>query len=187
MRLFYCLELPSEIRQALYRLGEPLRRTEARGTWVRSENLHITVKFLGEVASSRSEQLRALGEESAREMKSFELCFDTVGAFPNFARPRVLWVGCGSAPETLFQFHRKLEAALQKMGFAAEDRFAPHATLGRIKEASPTATAHLAEAVRAIKPFELRAPITALTLMESRLTPQGSLYAPLGIFAFADS
>lgn len=182
MRLFYCLELSSEVRESLYRLVEPLRRTEARVAWVRAANLHITLKFLGELEPTRWEPLRALGAELARKMAPFELCFDKIGAFPNWARPRVLWIGALSPPEAVLRWQRDWETALQKLGFAAEDRFTPHVTLGRIKDGPAAARARLAESAQKIKPFAFHALVSSLTLMESRLTPEGAIYTPLNIF-----
>lgn len=184
MRLFYCLELSPEVRESLYRLGEPLRRVGARVTWVRAENLHVTLKFLGEVEPERLEQLQTVGAECAQRASPFELCFDQMGAFPHWGRARVLWVGCRSAPEAILRVQRDLESALQALGFSPEERFTPHVTLGRVKDESAAALKRLAESAQKLQSFEYRAAISALTLMESQLTPQGAIYTPVSVFAF---
>ncbi len=183
MRLFYCLELPAEVRGSLYRLVEPLRRTEARVAWVRSENFHVTLKFLGEVEPTVVDDLKALGAELARKIAPFELCFDKIGAFPNWTRPRVLWVGALSPPEAVLRWQRDLETALQKLGYPAEGRFTPHVTLGRIKDGPAAALTRLTESAQKIKPFAFYTLVSSLTLMESRLTPQGAIYTPVKTFA----
>ncbi len=184
MRLFYCLELLPGVRESLYRVGEPLRRVEARVAWVRAENLHVTMRFLGEVEPEKLEQLRTVGAECAQRASPFELCFNQIGAFPNWERPRVLWVGCRSPSEMVFRLQRDLETALQARGFAPEDRFTPHLTLGRNKDDSTAALKRLAESAQKIKLFEYCTKISVLTLMESRLASQGAIYTPVSHFAF---
>ncbi|MCS7275292.1 MAG: RNA 2',3'-cyclic phosphodiesterase [Candidatus Bipolaricaulota bacterium] len=183
MRLFFCLELLPSVRESLYAIGDPLRRLEARVAWVRAENLHVTMRFLGEVEPKRLEPLRAVGAECAQRVSRFELRFDRLGVFPNWGRPRVIWVGCRSAPEEIFCLQRELETALQKLGFAPEERFTPHVTLGRVKDESALALKRLAEYAQKIESFEYCAEISSLTLMESRLTPQGAIYTPVSHFA----
>ncbi|MFN4217693.1 MAG: RNA 2',3'-cyclic phosphodiesterase [Candidatus Bipolaricaulia bacterium] len=179
MRLFYCFELPHAVRAELDRIAQPLRKAEARVSWVRPENFHITVKFLGEVESSQVEALKALGAQVAERFPKSEITFDRVGAFPDTRRPRVLWIGSQQAPQALLDLHAYLERELTKMGFEAERHFAPHVTVGRVKAEH---TAHLGQFVTIISriaPFACRAPITHLTLMESRLSPSGAIYTPV--------
>jgi hypothetical protein len=100
-----------------------LRALEARVTWVRPENFHITLKFLGEVNSDSVEVLKILGAQVAASAQRFELTFDTVGAFPTVHRPRVLWIGASSVPAEILFLHERLERELTKMGFEEEERF----------------------------------------------------------------
>lgn len=179
MRLFYCLELPESVRAELDRIVQPLHTADTRVTWVHPENLHVTLKFLGEVEPAKVEALEALGAAVAQKFRRFELCFDSVGAFPDIRRARVLWVGSRAAPQTVFALQQALERELAKMGFEAERHFAPHVTVGRVKEENPARLTQLAQLLGQIKPFECRMPIEALTLMESQLTPCGSIYTPV--------
>jgi 2'-5' RNA ligase len=179
MRLFYCLELPPLVRAELDRIAQPLRRTEARVAWVRPENFHITVKFLGEVEPSVVDALKALGAQVAEKFPKSEIVFDTVGAFPAPHRPRVIWIGSHQAPQAIFDLQKYLERELTKMGFEAERHFAPHVTIGRVKDEHMVRVGHLAQLISRRAPFECRAQITNLTLMESQLSPSGAIYTPV--------
>jgi 2'-5' RNA ligase len=185
MRLFYCCELPEAVQAELFRIAQPLRALEARVTWVRPENFHITLKFLGEVNSDSVEVLKILGAQVAASAQRFELTFDTVGAFPTVHRPRVLWIGASSAPPEILSLHERLEKELTKMGFEEEERFTPHVTVGRIKDERPVRAGQLPQLISQIGSFACRALITHLTLMESQLSPSGAIYTPLATWEFS--
>lgn len=179
MRLFYCFELPQAVRAELDQIAQPLRRAEARVSWVRPENFHITLKFLGEVEPSHVAALTALGAQIAPQFPKSEITFDIVGAFPDTRRPRVLWIGSQHAPQAIFDLHAHLERELMKMGFEAERHFAPHVTVGRVKDEHTAHVGQLAKMISQIAPFACRAQITKLTLMESKLSPSGAIYTPV--------
>lgn len=167
------------MRAQLYEIAQPLRAIDARVSWVRPENFHITVKFLGEVEPSAAEALMALGAQIAKKFPKTEIVFDTLGAFPNTQRPRVLWIGSRQAPQAIFDLHAHLEGELIKMGFEVERHFAPHVTVGRVKDEHTVRVGQLSQILAQIKPFACRAPITHLTLMESKLAPGGAIYTPV--------
>lgn len=187
MRLFYCFELPHAVRAQLYEIAQLLRAPEARVSWVRPENFHITVKFLGEVEPSVVEPLKALGAQIAERFQKSEIVFDTVGAFPTPNRPRVLWIGSRHPPNVIFDIQEDLEQALTKMGFEAEQHFMPHVTVGRIKDERTVHEGRFAQMLSQIKPFESRALLTHLTLMESQLSPGGAIYIPVASWEFQDA
>ncbi len=177
MRLFYCCELPEATQRELDKIAQQFRALHARVSWVRPENFHITLKFLGEVAPTALDALKVLGEQVAASAQGFELIFDTVGAFPSVQRPRVLWIGTSQIPQEILALHERLEGELSKMGFAPEGRFTPHVTVGRVKDERPPE--HLAQIFSRIGSFAHRVQITHLTLMESRLAPSGAIYTPV--------
>ncbi|MCS7197648.1 MAG: RNA 2',3'-cyclic phosphodiesterase [Candidatus Bipolaricaulota bacterium] len=185
MRLFYCCELPEAVQAELDRIARQFRALETRVTWVPAKNFHVTLKFLGEVAPTTLEALKAIGSQVAASVQRFELLFDTVGAFPNARRPRVLWIGTSQVPQALLVLHKRLEQALLTMGFEAEPHFIPHVTVGRIKDERGTRLGELAQLFSRIEPFACRAPITHLTLMESQLSPGGAVYTPRATWEFA--
>ncbi len=166
------------------RIAQPLHALEARVSWVRPENFHITLKFLGEVHSDSVEALKILGAQVAASSQRFELTFDTVGAFPTVHRPRVLWIGTSSVPQEILSLHERLERELTKMGYK-EERFIPHVTVGRIKDERPVRAGQLSRLISQIEPFRCRALITHLTLMESQLLPSGAVYTPVATWEFS--
>ncbi len=187
LRLFFCVELEEGLKARLDRITQRLKRLPVRASWVRAENLHVTLKFLGEVDEALVPRLRAAAEAalSSAEIDG-ELVWrlDRLGAFPDAERPRVVWVGSTREPETLRRLVRALERALEPLGFMPEPegRFVTHVTLGRVKDRPPSPG--LRALSRALKEAEAEgfaheARVRALTLMRSELTPQGAIYTPV--------
>lgn len=163
------------MRAELGRIARGLRARIGVGTWVADENLHITLRFLGEVGEDSLSGLRDLGRTVAAETLPFELSLDHLGAFPNPHRARVLWAGPtrGSAPFS--GLARKIERAVSGLGFPAERREAePHVTLARLRVPQDVASV-----VTAVSLAALTVPMERLTLMRSELRPQGPLYTPV--------
>lgn len=140
MRAFIAIPLPEFVREQLDEEQRVLRRAacdESQGvTWARPEGIHLTLKFLGEIAPAQVGQIRgALGPLSA--FAPFSLEIKGLGCFPTCARPRVLWAGV-AAPPGLYGLAAGVESALAPLGFSPEDRrFSPHLTLARLKINSP--------------------------------------------------
>jgi 2'-5' RNA ligase len=142
----------------------------------------VTLKFLGEIEEGLMSRL----EEAAREALDLsgitgkvEWELDILGAFPSEKRPRVVWVGSSKEPKELTKLAARLEEALRPLGFEPErDRFVTHITLGRVKERG-SGVEPLVSALRSFPPFRHSAQVGELTLMESRLTPQGAIYTPI--------
>ncbi|MBI1744623.1 RNA 2',3'-cyclic phosphodiesterase [Candidatus Acetothermia bacterium] len=179
MRAFFCVELEESFKQSLQQLTRPLRQTTADVSWVKSENFHITLKFLGEINPSLPSRLREVSEEVVTLIRPFPCTFDRTGVFPDERKPRVLWVGCSQIPQELVQLHAALDTQLEKFGFERERHFKAHITVGRVKEENKNRLEELHKIFRKITNFQFDSTATDLTLMESQLTPQGSLYKPL--------
>jgi len=179
MRAFFCVELEEPLRQTLQQFTRPLRQTAADVSWVKSENLHITLKFLGEIDSALLSQLREATEEVITGIRPFTCTFDRTGVFPDERKPRVLWVGCSQIPHELVQLHAALDTQLEKFGFERERHFKAHITVGRVKEENKNRLEELQKMFRKITDFQFDSMATDLTLMESQLTPHGSLYKPV--------
>jgi 2'-5' RNA ligase len=188
MRLFVALEIPSEVRSNLELLMKELRALPVppsvakQARWVRPENLHVTLKFLGEVAR---EQLEAV-ENTLSSVKSqaIELSVRGIGFFPSERRPRVLWAGA-QAPPSLAALAGEIDQALAKLGFERETRaFAPHLTLARFEP--PRASKELQAAAQARAGCEFGVLRTReFQLLESKLKPGGAEYTTLRSFVFA--
>jgi len=174
MRLFIAIELPNEIKQRLARM-----RIDIPGCrWVPSEQIHLTLAFLGEVDDAKLDLLtRVLATINA---PGFSLCFNNTGCFPDRRRPRVLWIGLKPEPllDTLASQVRK---AVLACGIPQEDRpFSPHITLARLKVPAPRE----AEAFLN-RPLEQGMPVVDVrefTLFQSILTSQGAVHNPLKVF-----
>jgi 2'-5' RNA ligase len=181
MRTFFCIELEDRIKEELDGITRRLKRGgEVRVSWVRPENLHITLKFLGQVDPERVEELQLAGEMACEGLEAFALELDQVGAFPNPGRPRIIWAGSSSPPEEIFQIYRRLERELGPLGFPPEGKpYTPHITLGRVKERNRAKAAQMGKRLEKVEPFRFVAAASGLTLMESRLDPAGAIYTPI--------
>lgn len=183
MRLFVAIDIPAEIREHLSALVQELRPLAPQLGWVRAENLHLTLKFIGHTSDENLPAIRdALS--AIKLQSSLELRFRSIGFFPSQKRPRVLWVGI-EAPPDLARLAAEINAALHKLGFPAEARaFSPHLTLARIKEGRIPEV--LLSALRAKAQQDLGDTlVTHFHLIESKLRSTGAEYSTLTSFALA--
>jgi RNA 2',3'-cyclic 3'-phosphodiesterase len=178
MRCFVAVEVPEEVREAVARAREELRRAEADVKWVEPGNLHLTLKFLGELeAPALARLFEALGAAAARRPR-MRLAFEGLGFFPG-----VLWAGCAGDLEPLAGLAEAVERAAESVGVPREGRpFTAHLTIGRVK--SRRNEGRLRAAVEERRGIALgTAEVGAFALMTSTLTPSGPIYARAGMFA----
>ena len=184
IRAFIAIELPGAVRRAL---GELIQRLDADGLplrWVRPDNIHLTLKFLGDISSG---QAAAVGDALAAAVAGtapFQLRAAGVGVFPSLARARVVWVGAAGGVERLKGLQQNIDGALEKLGFAAEKRpFKGHLTLGRAKDRLDPE--RLKRSLKAVGVFEAgEFQVDRVTLFKSELKPTGAVYTPLREMAF---
>ncbi len=177
IRSFVAVAISAEVRRALGELQATLRRRGLKLRWVPPENLHFTIKFLGNIdpglVASMGETLR----EVALKTEPFEITVGGLGAFPNVRAPRVLWVGLRTGAEPLVELAREVSAMVQRFPTEADNKpFKPHLTIARIKDRKPGALV-IPEAL-------LQASFGSCTcdrvlLMQSVLSPAGARYTPL--------
>jgi 2'-5' RNA ligase len=181
LRTFVAIELGEPARTAVADYLETLRSIGGVA-WARAEKLHLTLKFLGNVATARLPALTERLAAALRHHPAFELSVAGVGAFPNVARPRVLWAGC-KAP-SLPAIGAAVDRACVDGGFAAEERaFHPHVTLGRVRERTRTSFLFLAtDGSRAFG----ASPVSAVVVYASTLGRGGSRYTPLATLPLVD-
>ena len=183
MRLFVALEIPSSVRENLAALIRHLRPLAPQAKWVRAENLHVTLKFIGEAPAQKGEAIRAALAQ-VRGEGALELRFRGLGYFPNEKRPRVFWGGI-EADARLAHLAAEIEARLEPLGISREARaFAPHLTLARFP--MPGLPEKLRAEVQAngTRDFgALRA--TEFHLIESHLKSTGAEYVSLASFPMA--
>jgi RNA 2',3'-cyclic 3'-phosphodiesterase len=183
VRLFVALEIPSTVRQNIATLLASMRAITKEPRWVRAENLHVTLKFLGEVAEIRLDAVRhALVE--IRSEKAVALEFRGLGFFPNEKHPRVLWVSMEASPN-LKTLAADIEGAMEELGFPREKKeFSPHLTLARLE------SQRLPEALRNAIAENQRREFGSLRtnefhLIQSKLKPTGAEYTTVATFRFA--
>jgi RNA 2',3'-cyclic 3'-phosphodiesterase len=188
VRLFVALEIPSVVKDKFAELMKELRASEPpsstrKARWVRSENLHVTVKFIGEAASAKLEAVRA-ALSAVHSGRPVALSFRGLGFFPNENRARVLWAGMEASPN-LASLAGDVDQALGRLGFALESRsFAPHLTLARFDP--PGISRELRAAVEGNMTREFGLLRTGeFHLIESKLKPSGAEYTTLQTFAFS--
>jgi 2'-5' RNA ligase len=185
LRLFIALELSEQIHQNLADLISDLKKgfgSEIK--WVDPQQVHLTLKFIGEVPSASVHPIKQVLDEVTQENPSFVIEASGTGVFPNTSRPRVLWVGL-SHPSELPQLQIKIEEALIPLKIPKENRpFSAHLTFGRVNDSTN------AETVKSIvkqlmansqKSFG-SVKIEKVTLFQSTLTPKGPIYTPLARF-----
>lgn len=182
MRLFVAMETPEAVRSALADLMWKLAPAAIGARWVRAEGMHLTLKFIGEVAPAKLEPLKhAL--TAVHSAGPVHLRFRGLGFFPNDRLPRVFWASVEATPN-LAELAARTEAVLVPLGIPREDRaFHPHLTLARFNRAGPQMKLH--DALRQLPAAEfgeLRA--DAFHLFESRLKPAGAEYIRLCTFPF---
>lgn len=183
MRLFVALEIPLAVRLNLAALLVSMRAITKEPRWVRAENLHVTLKFLGEVAEGKVHAVRAaLGE--IRSDKAVSLEFRGLGFFPNEKHPRVFWVGIEASPN-LKTLAGNIEGGVEKLGTPREKReFSPHLTLARFERP------RLPEELRKLIADNQRRAFGSLRtnefhLIQSKLKPAGAEYTTVATFQFA--
>ena len=182
MRAFIALSLPSGVQSSLASLQQSLAVSGADVTWVQPRNLHVTMKFLGEITDEQRQKVEALLRRVASDAAPFSLGLEGVGAFPSLRAPRVMWVGVAAGKDTVVRLARAIEEGAEGASLAKEERpFAAHVTLGRVRSA--TRREALSRALRDAvwtSPAPFR--IGALRLYQSLLGSSGPTYTALDEF-----
>ena len=181
VRSFIAIELPDELKAGLSRLHAQLKAGESPGVkWVDPGSIHLTLKFLGNVAIDRTGEITRAVEAAAQGISPFELKVKELGAFPNLRRVQVVWVGISGEIDKLSQLQQQIESNLARLGFAPESRpFAPHLTLARLRDrASLDERQRLGQLIAGTRFEEAYTfKVDAISLMKSQLTREGAIYS----------
>ncbi len=188
MRAFLASTLPVSLRDALAGQIEELTNCvpDRSVRWVEPGNIHLTLKFLGEISPERAQLVVDAARPVAARTQPFDLEASGVGLFPNPRRPTVIWVGVSGPDSRLSTLQVELEGALASVGFEAERRaFHPHLTLGRARRGlASSAQAALADGLSCVEVGSLgRWRVGGLTLMRSELRPDGPRYSQVASMA----
>jgi 2'-5' RNA ligase len=181
LRTFVAVDLPGEVKQLAGQLIDRLRPTAANVKWVTLDQMHWTLKFLGEVELVDVNTICASVAAAVESIEPFDIEVWGAGAFPDLANPRTIWMGARDGTEPFVALHAAVERSLATLGFRAEQRrFRPHVTLGRVRR-SHSGLEELGELVQQNAEFDGGlAPVFEVTIYSSELGPKGPRYEPLG-------
>ncbi|MGH9254365.1 MAG: RNA 2',3'-cyclic phosphodiesterase [Vicinamibacterales bacterium] len=183
MRLFVAVEIDPQVARKIGECSDELRRRvgqhapRARVSWVPADRLHVTVRFIGETDEAQAAHI-ASSLQAALGVEPFDAAFHGVGAFPERGVPRVFWAGMTAGAAGLTAVEEAVTARLAACGVPPEGRpYRPHVTLARVREASGLRPRALFDGL-IDRPFGV-SPVGAITLFQSRPSPNGSVYVPL--------
>ncbi len=190
IRSFVAIDLPNSTKTRLKAVSQQLRRRVPRDSvrWSRVTGIHLTLKFLGDVAQGDLPQIKDVLAQVGQRHAPFEFTVGGVGCFPNTKRPRVLWVGLEEESGNLAALQRDVVQSLAPLGFEPEKRrFHPHLTLGRVKRGVPSGDLRrLGQVIVTAGTGELdRVQAASFHLMRSELRPSGALYSSLAAVAIS--
>ena len=179
MRLFLAINLPPEVRRDILDATATLRETAPEVSWLDEPRLHLTLKFFGEQPPERLDTIASAATAVAAQHRALVMSLGGIGAFPNFRRARVVWMGVEHDPR-LELLHHDVEVAYEALGFEVEGRpFRPHLTLARLKHPLPEERLRkLSRAARQVD-FSTECDVQSIDLMESELLAAGAAYRRL--------
>lgn len=178
MRAFIAIEIPAAVRAVLASCRGELQQLPAEASWTRAEQIHLTLRFLGDVDENLKSPLAAAMQKAAAGQPPFRLRLSRLGAFPNLRRPRVLWAGFEGELAAAQELQTRLDHELAVLGLPPEDKaWKPHLTLARLKTiGDPRAWAAAVERYRLPEEnFEAR----RVVLFRSELLPGGARHSEL--------
>jgi 2'-5' RNA ligase len=177
--LFVAINFPETLRQGLWSATESLRSGALPVRWVKPEAMHLTLKFLGELAAERQDELGGALQRAAGSCRAVTLTVADFGAFPDPRRPRVLWAGVSPEPGLELLQHQ-VEQEFGPLGFPPEGRaFRPHLTLGRAERGAPAAGFRDLEGLLGRLSFEQTVTVASVELMRSVPTHTAADYQPV--------
>ena len=175
IRCFIALDISEPIRQDFSDIIERLRKHRADVKWVPVDNIHLTLKFLGNTPENVLPKMRECLFNVVLSYNPFYIRIYTTGVFPNRRYPKVIWIGVEDS-EILQKLHTDIENSMESLGFKKEQRnFKPHLTLGRVR--SPKGTLNLVNELDSYREKDFgNIHVKTIKLMKSELTPRGARY-----------
>ncbi|MGB3340670.1 MAG: RNA 2',3'-cyclic phosphodiesterase [bacterium] len=177
MRTFLAIEIPGQIKRKVDQLITQEKNNRLPMKWIKFENLHITLKFLGEIEESKRREIIPVLERTCKTFTPFSINLEGIGSFPHPGNPRVLWIGVKYGVTVLTSVACEIEKDLGAIGFKKDEHFHAHLTIGRTRKFCKV------DSILA-KPFiSENFPVNSITLFKSTLTTQGSQYEILAKFS----
>ncbi len=177
IRIFIAIEIPDSIQTKIAQLQEELKQSGEHISWTKASNIHLTLKFLGDVEETLLPEMNnSLGLICSKQA-AFSFTIKNLGFFPNTRRARVLWAGIFNPGQQLAELTKKVEECLIQFGFSKENRkFNPHLTIGRVK--SPLRISFI-EKIKGKSFFGGKITVGEIVVIKSDLKPTGAVYTPL--------
>ena len=183
IRSFIAIELPKELKCGLIQLQNELKSTRYSFVkWVAPEDIHLTLKFLGNIAIHKVDEVIESIDKASEGIWRFQLETTDLGVFPNLRSPKVFWLGVGGSLDALIALQKRIDDVLEPMGFVAEKRnFTPHLTLARMRESASSQNRRDFAELIAKTHFDIKYKIevNSVSLMMSQLLPSGAVYSRL--------
>ena len=193
VRAFIAVEISTDVRRLVKKTLAPLKRDFPEVKWIDDENFHVTLKFLGpNVPIVEIHKVIAAIKRACRNVEQFDLVFEGLGAFPNVANPRTIWVGVTDGVDELRELVSEIDKELEKLGYPSQGRsFSPHLTIGRARLSDRYTEDRQSERSLAdqIKSFDDSfwgcCPVDRVVLYSSELERNGAKYEPLATIDLA--
>ncbi len=179
IRAFIAVDIHSEIRKELILLQSEFKKSlKGDISWVEPNNIHLTLRFLGQLDNTQLEEIKLIVQETAQNIKQFNMDLGVIGAFPDITEPRIIWVGINYGFNQLNEINAKLEDKLETINFTVGEKyFHPHLTIARVKSIGSEPS--LKEVTDKIRPKQSSEIVKKIIIYQSELTPQGALYTKL--------
>jgi len=186
LRLFVAISIPQPVRDEIIRVQQELQPLVSRDVarWARSDQFHLTLRFLGDVPADGVEDLKKSAGAVCQNARPLSLRAEGVGFFPNPRSPRVIWVGINDRAGRLVDLQKQIEAAVRPFtAEPGEKNFTGHVTLGRLKNPRPADIRDLAARAQSLEK-RLFDEWTAheIEIIQSELSPGGARYTSLAVF-----
>lgn len=176
MRLFIAIDLPKDVKTKLYNTQKSIGGNLAKIHWVAPKNMHLTMKFLGDVEDNKVNEV--IDRLSLIEYKKFNLTLGGIGFFPNNDFIKVIWIGV-SPEEKVIELQKKIDSSLLDI-FSKDQRFDAHLTIGRVKNIKNKD--EFAKKIGTIKLEKIKFDVEEFKLMKSTLTKDGPIYEEINSF-----
>ena len=184
-RTFIALEIKENIKELLASVQQKIGSKTGGIKWVKPNNLHLTLKFLGPTPEDKIEDISAVLEKVAGGLARFNVFVSGLGAFPSINDPKVIWAGL-KADDVLYKLQKDLDISLESLGFAREKRsFSPHLTIGRVRD--NMAKKKLREVFEQVRAETGSSKAENITFYKSDLMPEGPVYTGLKSIQLSNS
>lgn len=180
VRAFLAIDLDDDLKPKINKIIKEFKQIDTKIKYVELLNLHLTLKFFGEIDTDGLEVLEEKIANVVSEFKPFDIKVKGCGAFPNNNRIKVIWVGIDD-DETIRELHDKLDKEFVKLGFDKDKKFSTHLTIGRMKSGkNKDKVKSTIEEFSDVEIGEMK--VDKITLKKSTLTPSGPIYEDLKVF-----